>query len=227
MDAALVTALALLAIFTALIVPLALLLHGRQKFLRTMGIESADGLAAMTAALFDGAPSSRATSATAVVEGRRRGEAIEIRASYIQTYSYALMTVTMSLRGAQPKLRVIIKEHMLEIDALDLLIDDDTKDAIRDYANRVQGLKRIEVTPRGLVLTLTGTPHEPDEDKAKRLALTVELAERVRKRILDGIERKAMASAKVRVGAGGYRVAVDPMWEEEEEPKTLRARRAG
>jgi hypothetical protein len=92
----------------------------------------------------------------------------------------------------------------------------------------VQGLKRIEVTPRGLVLTLTGTPHEPDEDKAKRLELTVELAERVRKRILDGIERKAMASAKVRVGAGGYRVAVDPAWEqEEEEPKTLRARRVG
>lgn len=216
-------ALALVAVFAALVVPLILLLHGRQRFLRKMGVEGADGLATMTAHLFDAPPSSCATNATSVVTGRRAGEVIEIRASYIQTYSYAVMNITTGLLGAQPKLKVVIKEHFLDIDDVEGFIDAETKVTIRQYANRVPGLKRVEVSPRGLVLTLTGTPHEPDEEKAKRIEETVKLAEILRKRILDTLERKVLSGTRVRVDA--YREAAD--LEEEDEPKVLRVRRAG
>lgn len=223
MDEALVTALALVAVFAALVVPLVLLLHGRQKFLRTMGVQSADGLAAMTAHLFDAPPTSRAANATSVVTGRRAGEVIEIRANYIQTYSYALMTITTGLRGAQPKLKVVIKEHFLDIDDVEGVIDAETKAEIRAYADRVQGLKRVDVSPRGLVLTLTGTPHEPDRDKGKRIEETMALAAILRKRILDTLERKALSGTRVRVDA--YREPAE-LEDEPAAPKSLRRRSA-
>lgn len=216
--------LGLVALFMAAIVagPL-LLLRSEKKRKRELGPAAAADLARMTSALFEAPPTTRVEDGglTAIVEGRRAvgaGEPVEIKAHYGTAIGH--LTVTTNLRGAQPRLKLVQKDKLathftdrFEVACDEGLLDEETKQAILDYAVRVPMIERIEVTKDGLTIVMPGGPLQLTEvakqSVASDLALSVELAERLRKRILGELDHRALAEApRVRVDA--YREAVAP-----------------
>lgn len=236
--------LALAVTIGAVLLPIMLLRGSRNAYLSTLGKDGVTGLTVATASLWDAPPQWQVLDAgkTAMIDGRRAGEAIDIKVVYGENSAYVntgykeyisgKTTVTIGLRGAKPKLELVQKDKLANFveqrfdgDTESDLLDDETKQAIIDYAVMVPMLEKIEVTEQGLSIKWAGSPsqktavaNDPFTQDVKR---TVELAERLQKRILGTIERRVAEEAHVRVDA--YRDAGTDAEEEEEAAREGRA----
>lgn len=208
--------LTLVLILGMVLLPMFLLRGSRKAKLRTLGQPAAEALLRMVR--FDTVPQSHVEDGgmTGVVDGVRDGEAIELRDSFVnnthfintgyETQLFAERIVVVGLRGATPKLlltkgdvlgKVMRERFRVESSAeLDAMFDAETERMIMDWAVMMPGAHRIEITPRGLAVSIPA-------GNAEDLERTIVFAQRLRTRILDTVEKHVRVDAD----ADAYRVA--------------------
>ena len=98
---------------SVVVMPIAFVARARQAGLRRLGAPAAEGLVRLAGPYFDAPPETRSVGAVGIIEGRRAGQALEIRANYevgersSPKVPRADIIVTIALRGATPKLSVV------------------------------------------------------------------------------------------------------------------------